>query len=245
MQSAVVACGLLLVLPAAAMAVPPKPVADALAMLTTGSSRLAAGWRYQQKVTSDQGSETLAYDAARPVGARWKVLTVNGKRPSPKKARALANKLRAAHRKGKQSGGVSPGVGNWLQASHYPLVRSTGAQLVYRIEMHVGAHDSASADKMFKHLSGRLVVARGDHRPLELMLDNFESFSPRFGVKVTRFRLQIHFRRLGVNAPVVADRVSTVAQGKVFWVKSFKTKAQVTLSHFAPVAASAPAPASH
>jgi hypothetical protein len=236
---------LLLVLPAAAMAAPPQPVADALALLAAGSSRLAAGWRYQQKVTSDQGSETLAYDAARPGGERWKVLTVNGKQPSPEKARTLANKMRAAHRKGKQSGGVSLSVGNWLQASRYRLIRSTGTQLVYQIEMHAGTHDSASADKMLKHLSGRLVVARSDHRPLELTLDNFESFSPRFGVKVTRFRLQIHFRRLGVKAPVVADRVSTVAQGKVFWIKSFNTQTQVTLSHFAPVAASAPAPAGH
>ncbi len=241
----VVACGLLLVMPAVAMAAPPQPVVDALALLAAGSSRLAAGWRYQQQVTSDQGSETLAYDAAHPVGARWKVLTVNGKQPSPKKARTLANKMRAAHKKGKQSGGVSLSMGSWLQASRYRLIHATGVQLVYQIEMHAGTHDSASADKMFKHLSGRLVVARSDHRPLELMLDNFESFSPRFGVKVTRFRLQIHFRRLGVNGPVVADRVSTVAQGKVFWVKRFKTKAQVTLSHFAPVAASASAPAGH
>ncbi len=241
----VAVCGLLLVMPAVAMAAPPQPVADALALLAAGSSRLAAGWRYQQQVTSDQGSETLAYDAARPGGERWKVLTVNGKQPSPKKARTLANKMRAAHKKGKQSGGVSLRVGSWLQASRYRLIHATGAQLVYQIEMRAGTHDSASADKMLKHLSGRLVVARSDHRPLELMLDNFESFSPRFGVKITRFRLQIRFRRLGVNGPVVADRVSTVAQGKVFWVKSFKTKAQVTLSHFAPVAASAPAPASH
>ncbi|MGH8128635.1 MAG: hypothetical protein ACRETC_09795, partial [Gammaproteobacteria bacterium] len=236
MQYALAALGLLLLLPAAALAAQPKPVADALAMLDSGVDQLATGWRYQQKVTSDQGSETLAYDGSKPAGERWTVLTVNGKPPSAKKAKELAKKARAAHKKGKSSNNVSLSVDSWLQASHYRLIHSDGAQLVYQMEMQAGAHDSASADAMLKHLAGQFVVARDDHRPLKLTLDNFEAFSPRFGVKVTHFHLQIQFRRLkGAAAPVVADQVNTEAKGKVFWLKSFDTKTQVTLSHFVPV----------
>ena len=242
----IAAFGLLLALsPGARAATLPGPVGDALGMLNSGMTRLAGGWRYQQKVTGDQGSETLSYDAGRPEGERWKVLSVNGKPPSPEKARKLAEQAQAAHDKGKQSADVSLGVGSWLEASHYRLIRSDDTQLVYQIELHAGPHDSNSSEAMLKHLSGQLKVARDDHRPLELTLDNFESFSPRFGVKITHFSLQIRFERLGANAPVVAEHVSTEAQGKVFWIKSFNTSSQVTLSHFAPVAASAPAPASH
>jgi len=239
------ALGLLLALPLGAEASPPGPVGDALGMLNSGMDQLAAGWRYQQQVTSDQGSETLSYDAGRPEGERWKVLSVNGKPPSPEKAEKLAEQARAAHKKGKQSAEVSLGVGSWLEASHYRLIHSDDTQLVYQIEMHAGPHDSEASGKILKHLSGQLTLARDDHRPLQLTLDNFESFSPRFGVKITHFNLQIQFERLGANAPIVADHVSTQARGKVFWLKSFNTSSQVTLSHFAPVAASAPVPASH
>ena len=239
------ALGLLLFLPAAASAAQPKPVADALAMLDSGIGRLASGWRYQQKATSDKGTETLAYDAARPAGQRWKVLKVNGKPPTAKQARKLAEQASAAHKKGKQSATVAIGVGSWLQASTYRLIHSDPKQLVYQVSMHPGPHDSASAREMLKHLSGRLVVSRDDHRPLKLTLENYEAFSPRFAVKVTRFDLEIAFKRLGSgkDAPVVADHISTEAKGKVFWLKGFDTHTEVTLSHFAPVAGSAPAPA--
>lgn len=240
------ALGLLLLLPAAASAAQPKPVADALAMLDSGISQLASGWRYQQKVTSAKGSETLAYDAARAEGQRWTVLKVDGKPPTAKQARKLAAQASAAHKKGKQSATVSIGLGSWLQASSYRLIHSDAKQLVYQISMHPGSHASASAKEMLKHLSGRLVVARDDHRPVKLTLENFEAFSPRFAVKVTRFDLEIGFKRLGSgkDAPMVADHISTEAKGKVFWVKGFDTRTEVTLSHFAPVAGSAPAPAS-
>ncbi|MGA7966223.1 MAG: hypothetical protein WCB49_10100 [Gammaproteobacteria bacterium] len=246
-QYALAALGLMLVLPAGALASPPKPVADALALLNSGMDQLAGGWQYQQKVTSDQGSETLAYDGSRPVGERWTVLAVNGKPPSAKQAKELAEKARAEHKKGKSSDNVSLGMDSWLQASHYRLIHADDKQFVYQIEVQAGAHDSASADAMLKHLAGQFVVARDDHRPLKLTLDNFESFSPRFGVKVTQFHLQIQFRRLSAPAaPVVADRVSTEAKGKVFWIKSFDTKTRVILSHFVPVSGtvSTPVPAS-
>lgn len=240
---AVPALGLLLVVAGSALAAPPKPVADALAQLDSGMHQLAGGWRYQQKVSSDQGSETLAYDGGRPAGERWTVLTVNGKQPSPEKAKKLVAQARAAHQKGKSSADVSLGVGSWLQASGYRLVDSGGKQLVYQIRPRAGSKDSGSAGKLLRHLSGRLVVARDDHRPVKLTLDNFESFSPRFGVKVTHFELQIEFARLGPGQPVVTRHVSTEAKGKVFWLKSFDTRSEVTLSHFSPVAGSAPVPA--
>lgn len=247
MQYALAALGLMLVLPAGALAAPPRPVADALAMLNSGMDQLAGSWRYQQKVTSDQGSETLAYDGSRPAGERWTVLAVNGKPPSAKQARRLAEKARAEHKKGKSSESVSLGVGSWLEASHYRLIHADDKQFVYQIELQAGAHDSASADALLKHLAGQFVVARDDHRPLKLTLDNFESFTPRFGVKVTHFHLQIQFTRLSTAAaPVVANRISTEARGKVFWIKGFDTKTRVILSHFAPAGgtASTPVPAS-
>lgn len=244
MQSVAAALGVCLLLPVVALAATPKPVTDALAILDSGTNRLAGGWRYQQKVTSDRGSETLVYDAARPEGKRWTVLAVNGKPPSAKKARELAEKAQAAHKKGKSSSSVNLGVDSWLQASHYRLIRSDDKQLVYQIEIQPGAHDSASADAMLKHLAGQFVVARDDHRPLELTLDNFEAFSPRFGVKVTHFHLQIRFRRLSAAAElVVANQIRTEVQGKVFWIKSFNTKTRVILTHFAPVGSTVSAPA--
>ena len=232
-----------LVLAGPAFAAPPKPVADALAQISTSGGKLASGWRYLQTITGTQQSEKLAYDASLPDGRRWTVLSVNGKKPSPEKARELAGQAKQAHGKG-QSGSLEMGVDSWLSASHYRLVDSSGDRLVYQIEPRPGAHADAAASSMLKHLSGQFVVAKDDHRPLSLTLDNFESFSPRFGVEIKSFQLKIHFTRLPAGSrPVVAQEVSTEARGKVFWIKTFDAKTKVVLSNFAPVGATRVAPA--
>lgn len=226
-----------------AFAAPPKPVADALAQISASGKTLAGGWRYKQTITGTQQSEKLAYDAAQPEGRRWTVLSVNGKKPSPEKARELAGQAKQAHGKG-QSASLGMGVDSWLNASHYRLVDSSGDRLVYQIVPRPGGHADAATTSMLKHLSGQFVVAKQDHRPLSLTLDNFESFSPRFGVEIESFQLKIHFTRLSAgDRPVVAQEVDTETKGKVFWIKSFDAETKVVLSDFAPVGSTAAVPA--
>lgn len=228
------------------LAVPPQPVADALAMISAGGGRLSSGWRYTQTITGTQHTEKLAYDASRPAGRRWKVVSVNGKTPGPQQARELEKQAGQLNGKGKGRGAsLASGVDNWLEQSRYQLVDSTGGQLVYQIHPQAGGNADATTRAMLKHLAGRFVIDGADHRPIELSLQNFEAFSPRFGVKINGFQLRIHFRRLhGDGNPVVADEVSTEAKGKVFWVKGFKATTKVVLSDFAPVGGTRQAPAS-
>lgn len=236
---------LLLGLGGTAFAAPPKPVSDALALISASKTELAGGWRYRQRITGTQQSELLAYDASRPPGHRWAVLAINGKKSSPEKARQFEAQARQSEGK-PSSRGLTAGVGSWLDASHYKLVNATGGQLIYRIEPRPGPHADASTRAMLKHMSGRFVVDRKDHHPVSLTLGNFESFSPRFGVEIKSFRLKITFKRLQAgDRPVVAQQVATEAKGKVFWIKSFDARTRVVLSDFAPAAASAPVPATH
>lgn len=228
-----------------AFATPPKPVSDALALISASKTELAGGWRYRQRITGTQQSEMLAYDASRPVGQRWSVLTINGKKPSPEKARQFEAQARQSADK-HPARGLATGVSSWLAASHYKLVNATAGQLIYRIEPRAGPHADASTRAMLKHMSGRFVVDRKDHHPISLTLGNFESFSPRFGVEIKNFQLKISFKRLqAANKLVVAHEVATEAKGKVFWIKSFDARTRVVLSDFAPAADSAPAPATH
>ena len=149
-------------------------------------------------------------------------------------ARAAA----AAHK----AGGPSLTGSGWLAKSGFRLVETHPGKLVYQVEPRPAAADQASTRKLLRHLSGRLVIARSDHRPLELTLDNFETFSPRFGVSVHAFRFRASFKRLGAHGPVVVTRTSSTVHGKVFWLKGFSESTKVALSDFAPVPATAPAP---
>lgn len=229
-----------LLAPALAWATPPAPVAAALAALKQGGASLAGGWRYEEKITTTKGSEWLSYDPARPEGSRWQVLEVNGKPPDEAaRKRLVADAAKAA----KQArGGLSVGAG-WLAASDYQLVKSTPKKLVYRLSPKPSPKTDPAAKRLLSHLAGQLIVARDDHRPISLRLDNFESFSPRFGVKIESFAFRARFERLGDTGkgPVVVVRTSNSASGKVFWIKGFKDKTAVVLSDFAPVVASAPA----
>lgn len=226
-----------LVLAGPAFAAPPKPVADALAQISTSGGKLASGWRYLQTITGTQQSEKLAYDASLPDGRRWTVLSVNGKKPSREQARELAGQSKQTHGKGR-GGSLALGADSWLSTSHYRLVDSSGDRLVYQIQPLPGPHADSSTISMLKHLSGQFVVAKKDHSPLSLTLDNFESFSPRFGVEIKSFQLKILFTRLAAGSrPVVARKVSTEAKGKVFWIKGFDARTKVVLSDFAPVSA--------
>jgi hypothetical protein len=223
----------------AAEAAQPAPVAAALVILKQGGAALANSWRYRETITSAKGSEQLSYDPTRPAGARWKVLRVNGKPPSAAaRKRLVSQAARAAKRAGK---GLRPGSG-WLARSRFQLVKTTAGKLIYDLHPKPAASTTAGAANLLTHLAGQFVVARGDHRPLSLRLDNFESFSPRFGVKIESFAFRARFKRLDKGGgPVVVVRTSNSASGKVFWIKGFKDKTKVVLSGFTPVAASAPA----
>lgn len=224
-----------------AFAAPPPPVAAALAMLKSGGVELAAHWKYEERISGPRGSERLSYDPSRAPGARWRVLAVNGKPPNDAERRFLAAQ---AARAGQTTGsGIAVGAG-WLAASDYRLVETTAKTLVYQLRPRPAADDNSGAAKLLRHLAGRFVIARSDHRPLSLDLDNFESFSPRFGVRVEAFAFRVRFRRLGKDGPVVAVHTSHSSHGKVFWIKRFEDRTEVTLEGFAPVTASAPAPGS-
>lgn len=224
-----------------AVAALPPPVHDALAQMRAGQAALAAGWRYQEQVTGSGGSERLEHDPARPAGSRWRVVAIDGKAPSAAQAARLAAQAeKAAHAAGGAALAAGPG---WLEASEYRLVGATDKTLVYQIRPHRGGLTGASAD-LLSHLSGRLEIARADHRPLRLSLSNFESFSPRFGVKIENFTFKATFRRLRAGGPVVVERAENEASGTVFWFKHFDNRTAVVLSHFAPAIGSAPAAAS-
>ena len=234
------AAALLAGVPPPALAAPPTPVHDALAMIGAGRDALAARWSYRQAVSGAHGNEQLAYDAGRPAGHRWRLLSVNGKPPTAAERRRLTAPAATAARK---AGGPSLTGQGWLRHSHFELVGTKGGRLVYQIRPDPAAAAAASTRKLLRHLSGRLVIARSDHRPLELSLENFEAFSPRFGVTVHEFRFRARFKRLGANGPVVVTRSSSTVSGKVFWFKGFSDRTEVRLTDFAPATASAPAPA--
>ena len=223
-----------------ARAAPPPPVAAALSLLKSGGAKLAAGWKYEERISDERGSERLSYDPSRAPGARWQVLTVNGKPPSEAMRKRLA--AQAAQAGNAANSDITVGSG-WLAASDYRLVQTTAKTLVYQLRPQPAGDDESGAASLLRHLAGRFVIARDDHRPLSLSLDNFESFSPRFGVHIEAFAFRAEFRRLGGDGPMVVVRTSNSARGKVFWIKRFEGRTEVTLAGFAPVTASAARPA--
>lgn len=225
-----------------AWAAPPTPAADALAMIAGGHAVLAGGWRYQERISGPQGTERLSYDASLPAGKRWRLLSVNGKPPAAADQKRLEKQAAAAAR---NAAGPPLAGSGWLAHSRYRLVAHGGGRLVYLIQPQAGAGDTSAARGILKHLSGRLVVAASDHRPLELSLSNFESFSPRFGVTVHDMSFRATFSRLGRNGPVVVTSAVSDVKGKMFWVKGFADRTKVELSHFVPVPATAAAAATH
>lgn len=218
-------------------AAPPPPVQTALAMLAQGSNVTAEGWRFKETIKDSRGTMKLAYRPLREPGHRWRILTVNGEEPGEAARERLSAKARkAAKAAGRWSG---PSLG-WLSASRYRLIKKTHDTLVYQLRPRASKRMDAAGRKLMSHLAGKLVIARGDYRPLSLRLDNFESFSPRFGVKVTSFGLRIEFKRLNESGPVVVVHTSNSVAGEIFWFNSFKNKTEVTLSDFEPVATPAP-----
>lgn len=216
----------------------PAPVATALAMLRAGRSELAAHWRYRETVRAGGLTEELAYDPGRPTGGRWRVLQVNGAAPS----KGIAKRLTAqADEKAGARGGLIA-ASSWLSRSIYRLVSTTPKKLVYQLRPRTRAKDASAAARLLRHLSGRLVIGRTDGLPLSLSLENFEVFSPRFGIRVEQFAFQAHFKRLGAAGPVVVTQSSMEARGKILWLKSFEQRTTIALSGFLRVPSKARAP---
>lgn len=221
-----------------AQATPPPPVQSALAALAQGGTELAAGWRYRETISGSNGKARLVYDPERKPGERWTVVKVNGETPDKEARKRWAD--RAAARA--KASGNGPGIGSgWLAASDYKLIKTTPDKLVYQLRPHAGEGADEATAELLGHLAGKFVVARDDYRPLSLRLDNFESFSPRFGVTVEAFGFRTKFKRLGRSGPVVVAQTSNFARGTIFWIKGFEDKTEVVLSDFSRVGSFAPA----
>jgi hypothetical protein len=233
--------GAALLFASSAIAAPPAPVGDAIAMLHAGQGQLIGAWRYQETITDAGGSVRLGHDPDRSESSRWRVLTVNGKKPDAADEKRFAEQAAEAVRAGV---GTLSATSDWLATSEYDLVDTTATTLVYRLQPRPGKQDSSAEANLLRHLAGRLVIGRDDHRPLTLSLDNFESFSPRFGVSIDGFVFRADFRRLEAHGPVVVSRTSTETRGKLFWLKRFDNRTEIVMSDFAPVASSMPAPVS-
>ncbi|MDN5864342.1 MAG: hypothetical protein L0I62_03880 [Gammaproteobacteria bacterium] len=231
------AAALAMVSAGVAWAAPPPPVQAALSMLRLGASELASRWSYEEAIKSSQGSMRLAYHPGNKAGARWQIMTIDGKPPSEAQQARLAG--RAAETAKEAGQGLEIGSG-WLRESDYRLVKTTDDTLVYQLRPRPAEGADAATAKLLSHLAGEFVIARDGHRPLSLRLDNFEAFSPRFGVKVTAFKFLVQFKRLNGTGPVVVSRTINSVSGEIFWLKDFKNRTEVVLSHFAPAATSAP-----
>ncbi|HEX5314969.1 MAG TPA: hypothetical protein VFX38_08715 [Gammaproteobacteria bacterium] len=225
----------------AALSAPPAPVREALAMLQEGRGRLYHAWRYEETITSSQGKERIAHNPSRPPGDRWRVLEVNGKKPSAEQQKQFAARAKDVASTIAASLGTASG---WLSQSDYRLVAKSATTLTYQLRPRPDRASTDDSAKLLQHLAGRFVIARADHRPVSLSLDNFESFSPRFGVRIDSFRFWASFRRLGgADGPVVITRTGTSTGGKIFWLKGFQDRTEVILGNFAPASATAAAAA--
>ena len=210
----------------------PEYLRTALAHFSGDTPR---GWAYT--LTTRRGEDITAerYDPAAGPGLQWTLLLRNGHSPSVDEAERYAKfKARPA------PATVPPTFDKRdFDPGSFRLVREDANHAEFEVRFR-----EDTGDKMLRHLSVRLVVAKERAAVESFHLNLLAPFSPILGVKIQKLEVQLANSPPTLARPALPLRSSSRFVGRLFLVKTIEETEEVGYSDYTFVGSHSAAPVS-
>jgi hypothetical protein len=184
------------------------------------------GWAFTQTTVAEGKSTVERYEAARPEFDRWKLLSVDGRKPNPDEL-ARYGDTRAR----RSRGGTAPHLGTQLDPASARIVGDDGQRLTLQLKLKPGE----LSDRTAEHLQATLVWHKATRAIERLELGNTAEFSPAFGVTIRQVRTAIGYSLPEGDTPALPREVSTRQRGTAFWFKTLDAEMSVTFTDYVRV----------
>lgn len=226
---------LLLSLPASGVVAGDELVEQALKNM---ESERSDEWAFTETTLTEGKTIVKSYDPQRAEGARWKLVSVDGRAPKADELKRIERQNRRDEDRGRErEGDDSVEEETELHAMISPgslsLISEDETHAVYRFKP---GGDGDREKKMLEYVDGKLEVQKAGPTVSSIELESRGPFSPAFGVKIEQFMTHMTFAPLEQGGPAFPKTVRVKVQGRAFMVKKLDEDARVTYSDWKRVA---------
>jgi hypothetical protein len=209
----------------AAAAPVPEYVRTALRHFAPGAP--AAGWAYTLTTLRNDARMVERYDPARPPAARWQLLELEGKTPTPDQ---LENYARSRPRG--DSGGAQANFSREdIEPGSLQLIRETDTEAEWSADFREA---STGPDKMLAHLTLRLTVDKRTPHVSAYTMELKEPYSPVLGVKMLQLVAVVRYHPPGPARPALPEVQTSRFKGRILFIPT-EENLEVRFSDYAPV----------
>ena len=183
-------------------------------------------WAYTESLTSSKGTSVGRFDPSLPEGARWSLMSVDGRKP---KAKEVSRYLKAkAKEEAIPQDEESSGPESVAESNSLELIEETSE---YWLLSFVPAGEDESGDFM-KYLDGRLKINKTGPYLEYLEIRSKGPFKPKFAVKVKKIFTRLEFAPVGENGVYLPQAVDFDIDVRAIGVLKMREKVSMRYSDY-------------
>ena len=197
----------------------PEPLAKAFEKMEADSIYTYA---YLTKTVNRNASFSESYNPERPIGQRWKLLSVHGEDADRKKINKSIiekNRLEKSHKENSRRKLDEKDMQN------FKLLNDSSNILIYSFELNPKENK-----KMAEFVEGQIMIDESQNRIQEITMYNKAPFSPALSVNIDLFRMNMKFQKQDQTGANKIKSVYTKIKGTALVFK--KIDQEVKIEYF-------------
>lgn len=196
---------------------------------------LGNDWAYTETYVLSGQTVVARYDPRREVGARWEVLSVDGRAPTGDEIAEFLDH-RGADDSGDDSGSEfdrSQDISELIAPESLMLIDETDD---YWLFAFMPARDVDDDWNLSQHLDATLKISKRGPYVEEVKLESGHPFRPRFGVKVRKFLTLLRFGPASDGGPIVPLNVEVRLIARAFLAFGINESVEASRTNYEYVA---------
>jgi len=170
-------------------------------------------WAFTESIMEDGVAVVGRYDPRLAADARWNLLTVDGRTPTPEEMAEYQD-----DREFRFGDRHSDGEMDMVDFDTLELIVETDDAWFFEFVPDVDNDEDEEAQKFMQEVQGTIKVVRDGNYLEYLELRNDKPIRPAFSVKISRFRTRLTFGPAGGNGPIVPLSIDVELKGRALLV---------------------------
>lgn len=199
-------------------------------------------WAFTQTTHRKDKIKIEQYTPGMVGDSSWQLLSLNGEVPTEEQLKKY-NEQKSTEKKeaeskaaksSKDDHSVAVKTSDMVKLDTLKVLEENESEWVMSFQPNIADFDA----EVNKNLSGRLHLTKNGHYVNRMVMDNIDTLSPYFSVKINKFHLSMEFMKVTDNV-LVPKQVETIMSGKALFVKNIEEDSQQSFSnyHLVPPAA--------
>lgn len=181
-------------------------------------------WAFTETTIDSDGTFVARWDPRRPLGRRWRLISVDGHAPTEEEFEEFEEEIQADDEDQRDD---DDDVGDMVQSDTLTLIEETEAYWKFGFV----PHDNDEYD-FLEWMQGTLQVSKHGRFLERLNIESTESFRPATGIKVNYFLTRLTFALVGANKTILPLTVDYHVKMRAFLLMNIDEAGSVHYSDY-------------